>query len=332
MTACTTYPAPEEHDFVLKRFAFHTGDTLPELRIHYRTIGDPANPAALILHGTGGSGASMLTPGFADQLFGQGQPLDARKHYLILPDSIGAGQSAKPSDGLRTDFPRYTHADMVTAQYRLLTEGLTITHLRVVIGYSMGGMHTWLWAVTYPDFMDAAVPLASQPAAVAGRNWMMRRMLTDAVRNDPAWKGGNYTKQPEQFRLAYAWYTIATNGGTLALQAKAPTRAMADALTDRLLADRTAADANDFLYQWEASREYDPTPDLPKARARILAVNSADDERNPPETGLTEQAVARLPNAEYCLIPADARTAGHATVMNAALWKDRLETVLRKSG
>ncbi len=332
MTARAAYPAPEEHDFVLENFVFHTGETLAAMTMHYRTIGDPANPAVLILHGTGGSGAAMLVPGFADELFGPGQPLDARKHYLVLPDSIGAGKSAKPSDGLRMKFPRYDHADMVAAQHRLLTEGLGIGHLRIVTGYSMGGMHTWLWAVTRPDFMDAAVPLASQPAAVAGRNWMTRRMLIDAVRNDPAWMNGEYTAQPQQFRLAYAWYTIATNGGTLALHAKAPTRAQADELTDRMLANLTGSDANDFLYQWEASRHYDPVPDLHTIRARILAVNSADDERNPPETGLTEHAVARIPNAAYHLIPASAETAGHATVMNAALWKDRLEHLLREPG
>ena len=322
------YPTPKEGDFIAREFRFHTGEVMPELRLHYRTIGAPSGEPVLILHGTTGSGGSFLTPAFAGELFGPGQPLDASKYFIILPDALGAGKTAKPSDGLRTKFPQYNYNDMVAAQYRLVTEGLGLRHLRLVLGNSMGGMHTWIWATTYPDFMDAAVPMASQPTEMSSRNWMMRRMLIDAIRNDPDWKDGNYTTQPRALRTANAFYGIATNGGTLAYQKLAPTRAAADKLLDDRLAAPFTSDANDFLYQWEASRDYNPAPNLERIEAAILAINSADDERNPPETGVTEAALKRIRNARLYLIPASEDTRGHGTTAMARFWKHALEEFL----
>lgn len=318
------YPEPKEDSFVLQDFRFHTGEVLPEVRINYLTIGDPKNEAVLILHGTAGSGRAMLRGSFAEELFGPGQPLDASKYFIILPDAIGTGKSSKPSDGLRAKFPLYNYDDMVLGQYRLLTEGLKINHLRLIVGNSMGGMQTWIWGTTYPNFMDALVPMASQPTAMASRNWMLRRMITDAVRNDPAWQGGNYTEQPQYFRMVNVWYGIATNGGSISYQFKAPSREKADELLAQMMANKTTIDANDFLYQWDSSRDYDPEPNLSRIRAAVLAINSADDERNPPETGITENAVRSIPNATLYLIPGSPTTAGHGTVMNAKLWKERL--------
>jgi homoserine O-acetyltransferase/O-succinyltransferase len=324
----TDYPAPKEGDFVARAFRFHTGEVMPELRLHYSTIGAASGEPVLILHGTTGSGASLLTLAFAGELFGSGQPLDASKYFIILPDALGAGKSSKPSDGLRTKFPQYNYDDMVAAQYRLVTEGLGLRHLRLVLGNSMGGMHAWVWATTYPDLMDAAVPMASQPTEMSSRNWMMRRMLIDAVRNDPDWKQGNYTTQPRAFRTANAFYGIATNGGTRAYQKLAPTRAAADKLLDDRLAAPFTDDANDFLYQWDASRDYNPAPNLERIEATILAINSADDERNPPETGLTDAALKRIRNARLYLIPASEDTRGHGTTAMARFWKQVLEEFL----
>ena len=322
--AAADCPSAREHTHVLKDFTFHTGETLPVLKVHYRTLGDPAGIPALVLHGTAGSGASLLTPAFGGELFGAGQILDARRYFLILPDALGTGKTTKPSDGLRGSFPLYNYDDMVLAQYRLLTEGLGIRHLRVIVGNSMGGMHAWSWAVTHPDFMDAIVPLASLPTAMSGRNWMMRRMITDAVRNDPAWKNGDYTEQPQHFRMVNVYYAVATNGAALQYQTKAPTREEAHALLAAMLADQTKMDANDFLYQWDASRDYDPSLNLGKIKAEVLAVNAADDERYPPECGQMEQALQRLSKATYHLIPASSASRGHATTLNAALWKTQL--------
>ena len=223
------YPAPVEGDYVIKDFAFHDGTVLPELKVHYTTVGDPKGEPVVVLHGTAGSGASMLGDGFAGALYGPGQPLDASRYYLIMPDAIGTGGTTKPSDGLRAGFPRYNYDDMVEAQVRLVKEGLGIDHVRLVIGNSMGGMHAWLWATDYPDYMDAVVPMASLPAPMAGRNWMMRRMVINSVRNDPAWDNGNYTEQPPNLRLANFWFGIATAGGNQGLHAKGPTNAEADA-------------------------------------------------------------------------------------------------------
>jgi homoserine O-acetyltransferase len=323
------YPAPKTGEWVAKDFKFHTGEVMPELRLAYTTVGDPSGQPVLVLHGTTGSAASMLTPAFAGELFGAGQPLDAAKYYIILPDSIGHGKSAKPSDGLRAKFPKYNYADMVDAQYRLVKEGLGINHLRLVIGNSMGGMHTWLWGVKYPDFMDALAPMASQPTAMASRNWMMRRLIIDAIRNDPDWKDGNYTTQPKAFRTAAVFFNLATNGGTLAYQKMAPTREAADKLLDQRLAALTNADANDYLYQWESSGDYDPSPGLPRITAAVLVINAADDERNPPETGLTEAALKQIKNARLVLIPASEDTRGHGTTGMAKFYRQPLGELLQ---
>lgn len=322
------YPAPREGTWTAKDFRFHTGEVIPELRLAYTTIGDPGGEPVLILHGTGGSAGSMLTPGFAGELFGPGQPLDATRYFIVIPDALGAGKSAKPSDGLRARFPAYNYDDMVHAQHRLLTEALGIRHLRLVLGNSMGGMHAWLWGTTHPDMMDALVPMACQPTEMSARNWMMRRLMIESIRRDPAYMGGDYASQPPSLRIANVFYATGTNGGTLAYQALAPTRALAD----RMVADRLAAppplDANDFLYQWESSKDYNPEPLLGQVRAPVLLVNSADDERNPPETGITERALAKVPGARLLLIPASAETRGHGTTGMAKFWKKDLEEFL----
>ncbi len=324
------YPTPREASWIARDFRFHTGEVMPELRLGYTTIGDPSGIPVLVLHGTGGSARSLLTPAFAGELFGAGQPLDAARHFLILPDAIGTGRSSKPSDGMRATFPRYNYADMVAAQHRLVSEGLGLGHLRLVLGNSMGGMHAWLWGTTHPGFMDAIVPMAAQPTPMAARNWMMRRLLVEAIRQDPAYAGGNYTTQPPSLRMAGAMFNMATNGGTLALQAAAPTRAAADAMVEARLAAPVTADANDYVYQWDASRDFDAAARLERIQARVLAINAADDERNPPETGLLEAALARLPGSCLLLIPASTATSGHGTTGNARLWRETLRDFLRE--
>jgi homoserine O-acetyltransferase len=323
------YPAPKEASAVLRDFRFHTGEVMAELRVNYRTVGAPTGEPVLVLHGTAGSGASMLTPAFAGELFGVGQALDANKYFIILPDALGAGKTSKPSDGLRAKFPRYNYDDMVLAQYRLVTEVLGIKHLRLVMGNSMGGMHTWIWGTSYPDFMDALAPMASQPTAMSSRNWMMRRLITDSIRNDPDWQGGNYTTQPKSARFAGVFYGIGTNGGNLAFQQMAPTREAADKLLNARLAAPFTADANDYLYQWESSGDYDPSPRLDRIKAALLVINSADDERNPPETGLTEAAVKRVPGAKLHLIPASVDTRGHGTTGMAKFYKTQLQELMQ---
>ena len=323
------YPAPKEGSFVARDFRFHTGEVLPEVRLHYRTVGEPTGQPVLVLHGTAGSGANMLNPAFAGELFGAGQPLDATKHFIILPDALGTGKSSKPSDGLRTKFPKYNYDDMVLAQYRLVTEGLGIRHLRLVIGNSMGGMQTWLWGVTYPDFMDALAPLAAQPVEVAGRNWITRRMLIDAIRNDPEWNGGNYTKQPRSLQAAQVYFSLATSGGTQAIHKAAPTQEKADQLIEQRMKETRSADANDVIYQYEASRGYNPAPKLETIKARLLAINSADDERNPPELGILEREIKRVKQGRYVLIPASEETRGHGTTGMAKLWKHYLAELMQ---
>jgi len=281
-----------------------------------------------VLHGSGGSAASMLTPAFAGELFGKGQPLDASKYYIIIPDSIGHGKSSKPSDGLKTKFPAYDYADMVDAQHRLLTEGLAIKHVRLVIGNSMGGMHSWIWGTRYPDFMDTLVPMASQPTEMAARNWMLRRIMLDTIRNDPDYNGGNYSAQPRMMRYAIVAYGIASAGGTLAYQMQAPTAAKADTMVDERLATPVTADANDFIYQWDASHDYNPSADLEKITATVLAINAADDERNPPETGVTAEALKRVKNGRLYLIPASTETRGHLTTGNAKFYLEPLRELL----
>ncbi|HKY86809.1 MAG TPA: alpha/beta fold hydrolase [Pseudorhodoplanes sp.] len=323
------YPAPKQGEWVARDFKFHTGEVMPELRIHYTTVGEPSGQPVLVLHGTSGSAASMLTPAFAGELFGVGQPLDATKYFIIIPDSVGHGKSSKPSDGMRAQFPKYNYDDMVEAQYRLVKEGLRIRHLRLVIGNSMGGMHTWLWGAKYPDYMDALAPMASQPTAMSSRNWMMRRLITDSIRKDPDWKGGNYAEQPQAFRVANVFFGIATNGGTLAFQKMAPTREQADKLLDGRLASLTKADANDFLYQWDSSGDYDASAGLEKIAAALLVINAADDERNPPETGLMDNALKRIKNARLHLIPASEETRGHGTTGMAKFYKQQLQELLQ---
>jgi homoserine O-acetyltransferase/O-succinyltransferase len=323
------YPAPKQGEWIARDFRFHTGETMPELRLHYITIGEPTGQPVLVLHGSGRSAASMLTPTFAGELFGAGQPLDASKYYLIIPDGLGHGQSSKPSDGMKTAFPKYDYDDMVDAQYRLIKEGLGITHLRLVIGNSMGGMHAWIWGVKYPQMMDALVPMASQPTEMAARNWMLRRIMIETIRNDPDYNSGNYTAQPRMMKYAISAYQIAAGGGTLAYQALAPTTAAADKLVDERLAMPVASDANDFIYQWEASHDYNPSPGLERIEAALLAINAADDERNPAETGVTEAALKRVKNATLYLIPASTATRGHLTTGNAAFYKQQLLELLR---
>jgi homoserine O-acetyltransferase len=323
------YPAPKQGEWIAKDFKFHTGEVMPQLKLHYTTVGDPSGMPVLVLHGTGGSAAAMLTPGYAGELFGAGQALDATKYYIIVPDAIGHGQSSKPSDGMKTAFPKYDYDDIVDAHYRLLKEGLGIKHLRLVTGNSMGGMHTWLWGEKYPSYMDALVPMASQPTAMAARNWMMRRAMLETIKNDPDYNGGNYTAQPRMMKYALLAYGIASIGGTLAYQMQAPTAAKADKIVDDRLAAPITADANDYIYQWESSHDYDPAPNLEKIEATVLAINAADDERNPPETGVTETAMKRIKNAKMFLIPASTDTRGHGTTGTATLYKQQLQEFLQ---
>lgn len=323
------FPAPKEGDWIARDFRFHTGHVMPELKLHYTTIGAPGGQPVLVLHGTAGSAQSMLTPAFAGELFGAGQPLDASKYYVIIPDGIGHGKSSKPSDGMRTAFPKYNYDDMVDAQYRLITEGLGIRHLRLVIGNSMGGMHAWLWGSRYPDVMDALVPMAAQPTEMSARNWMMRRMMVETVRADPDYKGGNYTSQPGMMKYASVMFGIATAGGTLAYQSLAPTAAAADRNVDDRLKVPFVADANDFIYQWESSRDYNASAALDKIAASVLAINAADDERNPPETGLMDAAMKRIKQGNLLLIPASAETRGHLTTGSAKFYKKQLQELLQ---
>jgi homoserine O-acetyltransferase len=322
------YPAPKQGEWIARDFRFHDGEVMGALRLHYTTIGEPSGEPVLILHGTGGSAASMLTQDYAGQLFGPGQPLDAAKYFIILPDAIGHGASSKPSDGLKMKFPKYDYDDMIEAQYLLLTQGLGLHHLRLVTGNSMGGMETWVWSEKYPAFMDALAPMAAQPTPMASRNWMLRRLLIETIRNDPEWRNGDYTAEPPSLRLAGAFYNVATNGGTLAYQYLAPTHEKANQFVDALLARPFVADANDFLYQWGASADYDPSPGLARIEAQVLAINSADDERNPPETGVTAEAMKRVKNGRLFLIPASEETRGHGTTGMARFYAEELRALL----
>ena len=325
------YPAPKEGDWVVRDFRFHTGEVLPELRIHYTTVGAPTGEPVLVLHGTTQSGSSMLAAAFAGQLFGPGQPLDASRYYLILPDAIGHGKSSKPSDGLRAGFPKYNYDDMVDAQYRLVTEHLGIRRVRLVVGNSMGGMETWIFAQKYPGFMDIAVPMASLPVEMSSRNWMLRRLIIDSIRNDPEWMNGNYVKQPRSAQFASVFYGLATNGGNQALYKAAPTREKADQLLNQRLGASFSADANDVLYQWDSSRDYNPSAGLERIQAVLLAINSADDERNPPELGVLDREIKRVKNGRVLLIPASEQTAGHGTTFQARFWKKELGEVLQST-
>jgi len=325
------YPTPTEGSWVVRDFRFHTGETLPELRLHYTTVGAPTGEPVVVLHGTTGSGAGFLTPNFAGELFGPGQPLDASRYFIVLPDAIGTGKSSKPSDGLRASFPRYNYDDMVRAQYRLVTEHLGLRRVRLVIGNSMGGMHTWMWAQKYPAFMDIAVPMASLPTEMSGRNWLMRRLIIDSIRNDPEWMNGNYTKQPRSLQFASVYYGLATSGGNQRLQKDAPTREKADQLLNQRLIAQFRGDANDHLYQWDASRDYNASGDLERIEATLRAINSADDERNPPELGLLDREIQRVKNGRVFLIPASDQTAGHGTTGQARFWKRELAELLQSA-
>jgi homoserine O-acetyltransferase len=339
LAQAASYPAPAEGDYAIRDFAFASGEVLPELKLHYTTVGSPAldetdrvTNAVLILHGTGGRGGVFLTEQFAGTLFGPGQPLDAKRYYLILPDSIGAGKSSKPSDGLRARFPHYTYEDMVRAQYQLVLDKLRVNHLRLILGASMGCMHAWLWAETYPYFMDALLPMACLPAPIAGRNRMQRRLIMDAIRNDPEWRNGDYDKQPRGLTTALQINFIGTASAEK-LQRRAPTAADADKLMDEWVRERLATtDANDYLYQWDASRVYDPGPGLEKIRAEVVAVNSADDEVNPPELGIMEREIARVRHGRYMLIPAGGKTIGHRTFYVTELWQAILPELLESPG
>jgi len=331
LTARADYPAPQEGSWVVRDFRFHTGEALPELRLHYRTVGDPKGEPVVVLHGTTQSGAAMLNPGFAGELFGPGQPLDARRYYVILPDSVGHGRSSKPSDGLRTRFPRYNYDDMVDAHHRLLTEHLRVHRARLVIGNSMGGMQTWIWAQKYPGFMEVAVPMASLPTEMASRNWMTRRLIIDSIRNDPEWMNGNYTRQPRSAQFASVFFGIATSGGNQGLHKAAPTREKADQLLDSRLKAPFPADANDVLYQWDSSRDYNPSAGLERIQATLLAINSADDERNPPEVGVLEREIRRVKNGRVLLVPGSEETAGHGTTARAKYWKKELAELLQSA-
>jgi homoserine O-acetyltransferase/O-succinyltransferase len=333
-----TYPAPAEADFTLKDFKFADGGTLPELRTHYRTLGTAQKDAqgkttnaVLIMHGTTGSGAQFIRPEFAGELFGSGQPLDATKFFIALPDGIGHGKSSKPSDGLHAKFPHYGYRDMVEAQYRLLSDGLGVNHARLVMGTSMGGMHTWLWGETHPEFMHALMPLASLPTQISGRNRGWRKMISDAIRNDPAWENGDYKTQPPSLRMAaeMLWFM---SSNPILRQKEAPTLAKTDEVLDKFVAEIVKADdANDVLYALEASRDYDPGPNLEKIRAPLLAINSADNLINPPELGILEREIKRVPHGRATIIPLSDKTRGHGSHTVASLWKTELVKLLQES-
>jgi homoserine O-acetyltransferase len=332
------YPDPAEGEVVLRDFHFASGETLPELRLHYRTLGTPVSDAqgvvrnaVIIMHGTGGSGASFIRPEFAGELFGAGGILDAARYYIILPDGIGHGRSSKPSDGLHGHFPHYGYRDMVEADYLLLTEKLKVNHLRLAMGTSMGGMHTWLWGELHPEFMDALMPLASLPTQISGRNRAWRRVVIDAIRNDHEWHGGDYVAQPPSLRTAEEMAFLMSSNPPLR-QELMPTLAKSDAVLNDYVANALkTADANDVLYQIEASRDYDPGPDLEKIRAPLLAVNSADDLINPPELGILEHEVKRVPRGRAVVIPVSPETRGHGTHTMAAVWKNYLADLLAAS-
>jgi homoserine O-acetyltransferase/O-succinyltransferase len=340
-TQAVDYPSPNESDFIARDFRFTSGEIMPELRLHYRTIGKPAKDskgvtqnAILILHGTTGSGAQFIRPEFAGELFGPGQPLDASKFFIVLPDGIGHGQSSKPSDGMHARFPHYGYRDMVAAEDRLLTDGLGVNHTRLIMGTSMGGMHTWLWGELHPEFMDALMPLASLPTQISGRNRAWRRIVIDAIRNDPSWAGGEYPAaagQPPSLRTAAEMLWLMSSNPVLR-QKEAPSLTKTDEVLDKFVNDYLhTGDANDVLYAVEASHDYDPGPDLEKIRAPLLAINSADDLINPPELGILAREIKRVPKGRAIVLPLSEKTRGHGSHTMAALWKDHLVELLKRS-
>jgi homoserine O-acetyltransferase/O-succinyltransferase len=321
---------PREKSWIAKDFVFHTGDSIKELKLAYTTLGDPRNPAVLVLHGTAGSAKKMLLPSFGGLLFKSGGVLDASRYFIILPDSIGAGQSSKPSDGLRMKFPQYNYDDMVEAQHLLVTQGLGIKHLRLVMGNSMGGMQTWLWGIKYPKEMDGLVPMASTPGPMSGRNWMLRRFITDAIKQDPGWLNGNYVEQPKSLKLITTYFSIATSGGTLGLQDKGPSSDKADAYVDQLLEQPMKDDANDLIYQWSSSKDFDPSQNLQMIQAPVLAINAQDDERNPAQLGFMNQAGMQIKQFNLFLIPESKLTSGHGTTSQAKWITQALDEWLKK--
>lgn len=330
------YPAPVSGDYTIRGFRFASNETLPELKIHFRTIGQPkvdangrTTNAVLVLHGTTGNGGNFLRPEFAGELFGPGQALDATKFFIILPDGIGHGQSSKPSDGLHARFPKYGYRDMIEAQHGLLVDGLKVNQLRLVIGTSMGGMHSWLWGEMYPDFVDALVPLASLPSQITGRNRIWRRMIIDAIRNDPDWMSGNYQRQPPSLRTA-AEMLMFMSSNPVVRQQEMPTREKADRAIEEFVARTVRTmDANDVLFAVDASSDYDPAPSLEKISAPLLAINFADDLINPPELGILEKEIARVKHGKAITIPTSEKTRGHGTHTLAAIWKDHLIQFLK---
>ncbi len=331
-------PVPLEGDAILKDFRFTSGQSLPALKIHYRTLGKAQRDASgkvtnavLITHGTGGSGAQFMRPEFAGELFAPGGLLDASRYYIILTDGIGHGKSSKPSDGLRAKFPKYGYRDMVDAQHRVLREALGVNHLRLVLGTSMGGMQAWVWGIRHPKFMDALMPLASVPAQISSRNRVWRRVVIDAIRNDPQWEGGNYRVQPQSLRTAQQMLYLVSSNPVLRHQ-QAPTLAAADRELDAYVAAGVKnGDANDLLYQVEASEDYDPAPDLEKIVAPLMAVNTADDIVNPPEIGILEREIKRVPKGTAVVLPLTPATRGHGSHTVAALWKQQLAQLLEQS-
>jgi homoserine O-acetyltransferase len=334
----TGFPTPVEGDFVARDFTFGTGDTLASLNLHYRTIGTPRRDTAgvvrnavLILHGTGGTGAGFLSRTFGGELFGAGQQLDATRYFIILPDGIGHGKSSKPSDGLRARFPKYTYDDMVRAQHAMLVDGLKVNHLRLVLGTSMGAMQCWVWGEMYPDFVDGLVPLASAPTQIAGRNRVMRKMIMDSITHDPAWKKGDYTEQPHDGLVGAINLLMMMTSSPLQWHKSGPSRDAADKWYEDQIKSRAAStDANDMLYQYNASRDYDPSPNLEKITAAVLAINSADDVVNPPELGLMEKLMPRVKRGHYILIPTSDQTRGHGTHSLPAVWGKYLADFLRE--
>jgi len=329
------FPAPSERDFVLTNFLFRSGQSLPELRMHFITFGKPERDAnglvrnaVLILHGTTGSCGQFLVPQFAGELFNPGQPLDIQRYYIVIPDNIGHGKSSKPSDGLRAKFPNYGYRDMIEAQFRLLTEGLAVNHLRLVMGTSMGGMHTWLWGEEHPDFMDALMPLASLPTQISGRNRVWRRMIIDSIRNSPDWQDGNYQVQPSGLRVALETLYFMGENPVLRMN-EGPSLKQSDERLDHYVdGAMKRVDANDILYALASSSDYDPAPGLDRIKAPLLAINSADDLINPPELGVLERNLKQVKNARAIVIPYGADTVGHGSHTKAVLWKSDLVNFL----
>ena len=333
-------PPPQQGDYVIHNFHFRSGETIPELRMHYLTFGKPQHDAlgkvtnaVLILHGTGGSGSQFLRPQFADVLFGPGQPLDVNRYFVVLPDNIGHGKSSKPSDGMRARFPQYDYDDMVAAQHELLEKGLGVNHLRLVMGTSMGCMHSWLWGETYPDFADALMPLACLPVQIGGRNRIWRKMVIDGIRNDPEWNNGDYTSEPRAALEIAADLLLIAGSAALPMQIALPTREAADKdLQDYRTRVIPTLDANDLLYQVNSSRNYDPSGSLERITAPVMYINSADDFINPPGLGIAEREIKRVKHGRFVLIPASPETHGHGTHTWAVFWQEYLKQLLASSG